>query len=145
LFARSDEELDERRELLQESGFEILTEKLLDGQVPAVARSDALREGVQLFNEERYWESHEVLEHVWRMSKGVEREVLQSVILTAAAFVHYQKGESDISLSILRRARSKMNWEPRIEQFELKSLRSHVDEILESGDVQPFKLRIGHR
>ncbi len=145
LFARNSEELDERKKALRDNGFEMLAEKLLDLQTPPLSKSEALKEGVQLFNEERFWESHEVLEQVWREAKGVEREVLQSVILTAAALVHLQKGESDTSLSILRRARPKMNQEPETEFLDLKSLRASVDEILESAHVQPFKLRTVHR
>ena len=61
-----------------------------------------------LFNDERYWECHEVLEGVWRLEHGNEKYLLQGIILTCAAFVHSQKDEDDISISILGRAIEKL-------------------------------------
>jgi len=59
-----------------------------------------------MYLEERFWEVHEELESQWRkFPKGVpEKEVLQGLILLAAAYVHLQKGEEPVALSILRRA-----------------------------------------
>ena len=104
-----------------------------------------MREGVELFNEERFWESHEVLEQIWRFSKGTERDAIQSVILTAAAFVHYQKNEPDICLSVLKRARAKIPDEHRTELLSLNNLREKIDSILHSGHIRLFKLKIGRQ
>jgi hypothetical protein len=45
---------------------------------------------VRLFNQWRFWEAHEVLEKLWRITRGDVREVLQGLIQLAAAFVHWQ-------------------------------------------------------
>jgi predicted metal-dependent hydrolase len=105
--------LDRDKRFLGQNGFEILGEKLLDTPPTTMAKPDAVKEAVALFNNERFWESHEVLEQTWRSAKGAERDTLQGVILTAAAFVHYQKGEPDICLSVLRRARAKLTHVPQ--------------------------------
>lgn len=143
LFAHSEDDLDTKRKLLEGNGFKILTEKLLDTSPSRISNADAVAEGLHLFNEERFWESHEVLERVWRESKGEERDALQGVILTAAAFVHYQKGEHDIFLSVLKRARSKLSGKATVDHLDLDELRKNIDLILESGKTQLFKLRIG--
>jgi predicted metal-dependent hydrolase len=101
-----------------------------------------LEEGIQLFNEERFWECHEALEQAWHIAKGVERDAIQSIILTAAAFVHYQKGEEEICLSILKRARAKMASAKTYEIIDLEGLQSNIDGILESGKIRLFKLRM---
>ena len=44
-----------------------------------------------LFHEEKYFEAHEVLESLWRETKGEEREFYQGLIQLAAALVHFQK------------------------------------------------------
>ena len=46
-----------------------------------------------LFNIERFWKSHEVLEGIWKESLGIEKRILNGIILIDAAFVHYQKNE----------------------------------------------------
>ncbi len=65
---------------------------------------DVVREAVRLFNGERYWEAHEVLEGLWRRLTGVEKSVIHGLILVAAAFVHLQKDELDVFRSMLARA-----------------------------------------
>jgi predicted metal-dependent hydrolase len=106
----------------------------------SIDRAESLKEGVKLFNEERFWESHEVLEQIWRESKGLERDAVQSLILTAAAFVHYQKNETDICVSVLKRARSKANDAAGAELIYLDELKEKLDPILASGNIRLFKL-----
>jgi hypothetical protein len=142
MFAGDEKELDDRKRLLAQSLFEIINLKLLDTAPKVVDKEEALAEGVRLFNEERFWECHEVLEQAWHVSKGVERDAIQSIILTAAAFVHYQKGEDEICMSILRRARTKMTPAEAYEKIDLKAARKNIDEILGSEKIRLFKLRM---
>lgn len=51
-----------------------------------------LQEFIQLFNEEKFFEAHEVLELLWRETKTSDRDFYQGLIQLAAAFVHIQKG-----------------------------------------------------
>jgi hypothetical protein len=142
MFAKNENELDERRRLLTQKPFKIIDVRLLDTAPKVVDKQEALIEGIQLFNEERFWECHEALEQAWHPSKGVERDAIQSIILTAAAFVHYQKGEEETCLSILRRARDKMASAENHEKMDFKQLRQNIDEILDSGKIQLFKIRM---
>ena len=87
----------------------ILTVRELDTPSPKADPDQAIREGLGYFNEERYWESHEALEYAWHRAVGSEKELLQGIILVAAALVHLQKNEHDIALSILARARDKLS------------------------------------
>lgn len=140
LFARDQNELETRKSLLVRDGFKVVTMKMLDTPPTPVRGEDALREGLELFNQERFWESHETLEQIWRVSKGAQRDVVQSLILTAAAFVHYQKGEPEICLSVLKRARAKMDSFANLAPVSLEALRRNVDEILASRHVVLFTL-----
>jgi hypothetical protein len=101
-----------------------------------------LSEGVRLFNEERFWECHEILEQAWHVSKGAEREAIQSMILTAAAFVHYQKGENEICLSILKRAKAKMELAKTFAPVDFAGLQRNVGNILDLGRIQLFKIQL---
>src|SRR3989449_1040246 len=142
IFADNEKELAERKSLLTESSFSIVSVRLLDTPPKAVDKAEALEEGIQLFNEERFWESHEALEQAWHIAKGVERDAIQSIILTAAAFVHYQKGEEEICLSIMKRARAKMSLVKGYEVIDFDSLERNINGILDSEKIQLFKLRI---
>jgi len=142
LFAQDEEELDDRQRRLTQNLFKIVTVKLLDTPPKAVDKEEALAEGVRLFNEERFWECHEVLEQAWHVSNGVERDAIQSMILTAAAFVHYQKGEEEICLSILKRARAKTALAKTRETIDFDGLERNIDGILESERIRLFKLRM---
>jgi hypothetical protein len=142
VFPKNETELDDRKRLLTQNQFNIVNVKLLDTPTKTVDKDEAFSEGVHLFNEERFWECHEALEQAWHISKGVERDAIQSIILTAAAFVHYQKGEDEICLSILKRARAKLTSvkEPNI--IDMEGLEKNIDEILDSKVIRLFKLRM---
>jgi len=85
-----------------------LTIRQLDVQNVPMESAEAIKLGFALFNEERYWESHEALEEAWRRSTGAEKEILQGIILLAAALVHLQKGENDVALSVMKRGYAKL-------------------------------------
>ena len=56
----------------------------------APAADSAILEGVRLFNERAYYESHDVLEEEWADSRGVRREVLKALVKLAAGMYHLQ-------------------------------------------------------
>ena len=140
IFADNEKELEERKRLLTESSFEIVSLRALDTAPKLVSKEEALVEGIEFFNGERFWECHEALEQAWHMAKGVERDAIQSIILAAAAFVHYQKGEEEICLSIMKRARAKMALVKTYEAIDFEGLERNIDGILDSEKVQLFKL-----
>ena len=69
---------------------------------------DVVREGIHLFNDEFFFEAHEVLEDLWRSERGEPRLFLQGLIQIAAAFVHLQNGNLASTLSLLGRGADKM-------------------------------------
>jgi predicted metal-dependent hydrolase len=77
---------------------------LIPGEVIAEARS--------LFNEQRFWEVHEVLEGLWKKAAGSEKQLLQGIILTAAALVHAQKDETAVIFTMLNDAARRFEKQP---------------------------------
>lgn len=49
------------------------------------------REFVDLFNQEKFFEAHEVLESLWRATYDTDKDFYQGLIQLAAAMVHVQK------------------------------------------------------
>src|SRR5262245_55836768 len=71
---------------LQQVG-DVLSRRKLTNLPGHVDPDKVISEARTLFNEERYWEAHEVLEGLWKQTQGKERQWLQGMILTAAALV----------------------------------------------------------
>jgi hypothetical protein len=109
LLLESKNSLESATRALRENLGEILTMRELDAPAPQIEVDKAIREGLVFFNEERYWESHEALEHAWRRAAGPEKEVLQGIILVAAALVHLQKNDKTVTLGVLVRANDKLS------------------------------------
>ncbi len=55
----------------------------------------AMRTGAALFNGGLFFECHEYLETIWRAAPAAEKGFYQGIILIAAGFYHYEKGNSN--------------------------------------------------
>lgn len=125
-----------------ESGIsKVITFRPIDSRASTRNEEETLQEGVRLFNEERFWEAHEVLEEIWHPAKGEDRNLIQGLILTAAAFVHYQKNETSVCISILGRALEKLGPRNEFRDLNIRGLRSEIRKII--NDKVPQLLRIG--
>jgi len=120
----------------------LVTVRELDTLAPQIYPEQAVREGIELFNEERYWESHEALEIAWRQASGPEKEILQGVILTAAALVHLQKDENEVALSVLGRALEKLKGhQGAYFGIEVGILVEQIGQMLANKRVEFFTIR----
>jgi len=52
---------------------------------------DPMTQGIELFNRQAFFECHEVLEDLWRPTRGPRRLFLQGVIHVAVGFYHHQQ------------------------------------------------------
>ena len=108
---------------------------------PHKPENELFAEARDLFNEERYWECHEVLEGVWRVKEGGEKRFLQGIILVCAAFVHHQKGEDAVAFSVLGRASKQLEYsEGGYHGIDVLALQRDVSKVL--GGKRFFCFRI---
>jgi len=103
---------------VHQNNLELLLEKLTSiGHIDhsrhiieeEIEKNQLIKDGIFYFNNERFWECHEALEGAWKQCTGDEKELIQGLILVAAALVHYQKDENTICLSVLGRALKKLH------------------------------------
>lgn len=95
----------------------------------------------QLFNTEKYWKTHEILEGVWKHTQGDERALLNGIILVAAALVHYQKGEHDTCISIMKRALDKLRSAyGHYHDIDVDLIKTHVMNIINSAKISRFNI-----
>ncbi len=104
-------------------------------------KEEAVEKGREYFNYERFWECHETLEGVWKKIYEGEKDLVQGIILVAAAFVHYQKNENEICFSILKRAMEKFgNASGKYYNIDVDVLKNKVSEIINSGKIATFMI-----
>ena len=133
---------------ISESDFDELVEKLssigpLDHAKHVieeiVEKEKAISEGVDYFNNERFWECHEILEGVWKNCNGDEKFLVQGLILVAAGLVHYQKDEDSICISIFNRALEKLeSSNGNYHNIDIDKIKKIVNEMINSKDVSSF-------
>jgi uncharacterized protein len=108
---------------------------------PNLAKGNFIDHAILLFNIERFWKSHEVLEEIWKESTGIEKRILNGIILIDAAFVHYQKNEIDIFVSILKRSLEKL--QESVGMFyslNLDEIKSNLNKIIRDNYYHTFKI-----
>lgn len=125
----------ERLEAISPVGsYDHIIERYIDKQ-------ESITRAIQLFNDEKYWQAHEALEYVWKNSTGVEKNILNGLILVAAAFVHDEKDESDVCLSILQRARKKLDGASVMYYgMDVKRIADRISEMVNSGKIDRFTI-----
>jgi hypothetical protein len=123
----------------------LLTLRELDIPGPQMEAGEAIREGIGLFNEERFWESHEALESAWRKAAGADKEILQGIILLAAALVHLQKDEIAVTLSVMGRAHSTLTgYHSEHFGINIDNLCAEVSRMISAGHPDFLKIPRTH-
>lgn len=96
-----------------------------DGEAPAF---DPIGEGIRLFNEEYFFEAHEVLEDAWRVERGEPRLFLQGLIQVCAGYHHFQNGNLVGAMALLERGADKMRrYPPRYLGIDAAALIAHIE------------------
>jgi len=144
LLLESEANLEGAMVLLEKNIGPVVTLRKLDVEGQEIGEREVVRLGLGLFNGERYWESHEALEVAWRKASGPEKEILQGIILLAAALVHLQKDEPGIALSVMRRAQEILERHAgNYDGVNLDTIKSQVSAMLAASQPKFFKIDLG--
>jgi len=138
IFANNVRSKDQAVKLLVLRFGPLLNERNLGEQSTMLSKRETVQLAIELFDQERYWECHEVLEEIWRNENDpIEKSVLQGVILVASALVHAQKSENDVCLGIFARAMKKLNeWQKQdYHGLDISLLKRYLKDTLESGQI----------
>jgi hypothetical protein len=100
-----------------------------------------INDGINYFNNERFWESHEAFEGVWKQCYGREKELVQGIILLAVAFAHSQKNDYLIGIGMLGRALEKLGNSPSMyHNIDVDRIRSKIAEMQKSNTLVTFEI-----
>ncbi|MGH9980740.1 MAG: DUF309 domain-containing protein [Nitrososphaeraceae archaeon] len=119
-----------------------LTKEIMEVKERHLNKSEAITSAIELFNDEKYWWSHEALEMVWKEAGGHEKRLLNGLILICAAFVHFQKNENNICFSILERSMAKfLNVETsNYYGINIDKIKILIGQILENKKILMLKI-----
>ena len=70
---------------------------------------DFFEQGIDLFNEGRFFECHEAWEEIWKRSDGEAKLFYQGLIQAAVAILHAQRGNLEGARSLHQKAREKLD------------------------------------
>ncbi len=99
-------------------------------------------EGIRLFNEEEFFEAHDVLEELWAEVFGEEKKFLQGLIQAAVALYHFGNENLGGARKLYRSMREKLEQYPTpymgidLLQF-LLDMESCFQELLDAGETYP--------
>ncbi len=106
-----------------------------------IAKEKGIKDGIFYFNNERFWESHEAFEGVWKKCVGREKELVQGIILLAVAFAHAQKNENRIGIGMLKRTLEKLGDSPSMyTTIDVDRIREKIKEMQEKNMLTIFEI-----
>ena len=100
------------------------------------------REGLRLFNEEEFFECHDVLEELWSDTTGAERKFIQGLIQASIALFHFGNENFGGAKKLYISARK--NLDPYGDEFMgillgtfLQDFQTCFQELLDNTEVYP--------
>lgn len=88
---------------------------------------DNLKEGIRLFNAQKYFEAHEALEALWLKAAGDRKKFLHGLIQVAAAFHHRTHNNPEGFHSLLEKGSLKLEaLGPEFDGMDLANLKSQL-------------------
>jgi len=106
-----------------------------------ITKEQGILDGIFYFNNERFWESHEAFEGVWKKCTGREKELVQGIILLAVAFAHAQKNEDSIGIGMLQRSLDKLGESPSTyANIDVDRIRKKIQEMQRKNTLSIFEI-----
>ncbi len=106
-----------------------------------IEKEQGITDGIFYFNNERFWESHESFEGVWKQCFGREKEILQGIILFAVAFAHAQEDELNIGIGMLHRVLDKLGTSPSMyHSIDIDRIRNKATEMQQANNLTIFEI-----
>ena len=106
-----------------------------------IEQEQGIKDGIFYFNNERFWEAHEAWEGVWKKCNGLEKEVIQGIILVAVAFAHSQKNNDSVGLGMFGRALEKIgDFTGMYHNIDVDRIRKLITHMRKTGEITRFQV-----
>jgi uncharacterized protein len=95
---------------------------------------DYYEQGIDLFNEGRFFECHEAWEEIWKRSDGELKLFYQGLIQAAVAILHAQRGNLEGARSLYEKALAKLDPIPHEHMgLAVGELRAELSRFIEAA------------
>jgi len=106
-----------------------------------ISKEDGIKDGINYFNNERFWESHEAFEGVWKKCVGIEKTTVQGIILLAVAFGHMQRNENGTAIRMLKRVLEKIQNSPsKYHSIDIERIRGKSIQMQKENSLTLFQI-----
>ena len=106
-----------------------------------IEKDQGITDGIFYFNNERFWESHESFEGVWKQCFGLEKQLVQGILLFAVAFAHAQEDELSIGIGMLSRVLEKLGTSPSMyNSIDVDRIRNKAIEMQQANNLTTFAI-----
>jgi uncharacterized protein len=104
-------------------------------------------EGIRLFNDQQFFECHEVLEELWSETIGAEKKFYQGLIQAAVALFHFGNENLGGARKVYESARANLEpYGPRFQGLNLHRFRSEMEycfrDLLSAGQTYPLGVEL---
>jgi len=107
-----------------------------------MSHPDFFEQGIDLFNEGRFFECHEAWEEIWKRSEGDAKLFYQGLIQAAVAILHAQRGNLEGARSLHQKAREKLDFLPDdhmgLALGEMRIALANFIEVVRQGTANPL-------
>jgi CheY-like chemotaxis protein len=108
--------------------------------------SPTARHGVELINEGKYFEAHEVLEHAWMEAPAAEGTVYRALLQVAVAWLQIERKNSRGATKMMLRVREWLDPLPEqcmgIDLAAVKRSVAELDASLQAGELPSYQITI---
>jgi uncharacterized protein len=88
-------------------------------------------EGLKLFNQKHFFETHEELEDAWRDEKGAIRELYRGILQAAVVYLHITRGNYDGAIKVYDRCIKWLrDWPDVCRGIQVGKLRNDLEAVI---------------
>ncbi|MEM8860165.1 MAG: DUF309 domain-containing protein, partial [Chloroflexota bacterium] len=92
--------------------------------------SELAIKGLELFNQGKYFDCHEELEHAWNADSGAAKELYRGILQVAVAYLQIERGNYNGAIKMLMRARQWLDPLPNVcRGIQVKKLRDDAEAV----------------
>ncbi len=89
-------------------------------------------EGMELFNQGKYWHAHEALEAAWRAEPGPIRRLYQGILQAGVVYLHVSRGNHAGAVKVHQRCKRWLDpWPEVCQGVEVGRLRQDLEAVMQ--------------
>ena len=107
------------------------------GELDSKKLQDSFNYALNLFNDQKWYEAHDVFEEIWNNVDGDERQIIQGILQVSVSQFHLSKGNLNGATILLGEGLGRIKTRTKINLgIDLESFCKHLEELLRKLQYQ---------